>query len=119
MPFHADMGSPQSTDPVFAGTQISGSSFHKATTANRMELEFKAQDGTALTSSSELELPHLIGVNVSTEEDEDVCPTCFEGISWQSSFYYRYVTFYYLNICLLKRRVSILGVCHILQLVTS
>ncbi|KAL8114146.1 hypothetical protein AgCh_021132 [Apium graveolens] len=39
-----------------------------------MELEFKAQGGIAPTSSSELELPRLIGASVSTGGERMVAP---------------------------------------------
>lgn len=77
----ADLGSSQFAYSEFAGAQMSGSSLQKAINANHMELDGKAQEGTAIASSagkSDLELAHLTGANISTTEQEDGCPTCFE-----------------------------------------
>lgn len=82
IPFDVVLGYPQSTDSEFAEEIISGSSFEKASYVNRKELDFKAQAGAVLASprKSGVELLELNEANALTTEEEDLCPTCLEGI---------------------------------------
>ncbi|KAF5451636.1 hypothetical protein F2P56_026726 [Juglans regia] len=78
LPYDFLLGCPQSPDSLFAGTII-GSSFGTLTTCEDLEeSDCKAQANSFCVSPRKLEGPNLNETNVSSVEEEDVCPICLE-----------------------------------------
>lgn len=83
LPFDVVLGCPQSTNSDSLGDATSDTSFGKINVANLKESsDCKPQADSVLASPKKFEVDILKsnGPNVSMTEEEDVCPTCLEGI---------------------------------------
>lgn len=80
IPFDVVLGCPQSADLESVGQTCNGSSFGKGGCLNLKEPDCKPEDGTFLASPRKIgfEFQRSKSFNVSTTEEEDVCPTCLE-----------------------------------------
>lgn len=80
LPYDFILGCPQSPDSLSAGGTIIGSSFGTLTSCEDLEeSDCKAQANSLCVSPRKLEGPNLNEPNVSSADEEDVCPICLEG----------------------------------------
>lgn len=81
IPFDVVLGYPQSTGGI-----ITGSSLQKGSYMHSKELDCKVQaGGLASPRKFGVELSKLLDADTSKTEEE-VCPTCFEGLSSSNLF---------------------------------
>ncbi|KAK2965587.1 hypothetical protein RJ640_006202 [Escallonia rubra] len=80
IPFDVVLGCPHDSESV--GETVSESSYQKTCNANLKQPDCKVQTGALLASPRkfEVEFSATKGPKVSTTEEEDVCPTCLEGV---------------------------------------
>lgn len=79
LPYNLVLGCPQSMDFESARGTIIGSGFGSLTRCEDLdEFESKAQANSLPVSPRKLEVPNVEEPNVTTAEEEDVCPICLE-----------------------------------------
>lgn len=92
LPYNLVLGCPQSMDFESARGTIIGSGFGSLTRCEDLdEFESKAQANSLPVSPRKLEVPNVEEPNVTTAEEEDVCPICLEGAlprNWCFCFLY-------------------------------